>query len=176
MIQRTYQPAPAGVVRQSAVIVRLFALALVVAPWTPTGAQGSAESVVAILKTCVELQNDFERLACYDKATEKLNGAEGTLGAVSAEDVFGMIKGGEPKPEAQPREQLQSITAAVSNIRTAADGTRLIELENGQIWRQSDGKQLRLESGESVTISRGVLGSFKLSTRRGQFVRVQRMQ
>ena len=174
MIERTYQPAPAGVVRQSAVVTRLLALALILAPSAPAGAHESAEGVVAVLKTCVELHNDFERLACYDRAVEQLNEAEGTLGTVSAEDVFGMIKGAEP--QAQPREQLQSITATVSKIRDAADGTRLIELENGQIWRQADSKQLRLESGESVTISRGALGSFKLATSRGRFIRVQRIQ
>jgi hypothetical protein len=129
------------------------------------------------LRACTTLGNDFERLACYDRTMEQLvTGTDDTGTTVTAQDVFGMEKGAQPTVKTPPREDIRSIAAVVREIRELKDGTRLIELENGQVWRQSDTKRISLMSGDNVTITRAALGSFKLVTSGGSFVRVQRVR
>lgn len=63
-----------------------------------------------------------------------------------------------PKP-------LDSLTGHISGITKAADGREIFVLDNRQVWVQleTNGDWLDAHPGEQVTISRGWLGSFRLS-------------
>lgn len=63
-----------------------------------------------------------------------------------------------PKP-------LESLTGHISGITKAADGREVFVLDNRQVWVQleANGDWLDAHTGEQVTISRGWLGSFRLS-------------
>ena len=63
-----------------------------------------------------------------------------------------------PKP-------LQSLTVNISGITKGADGREIFVLDNHQVWVQleANGDWLDVHPGEQVTISRGWLGSFRLS-------------
>lgn len=51
------------------------------------------------------------------------------------------------------------------------------ELDNGQIWEQSEAKRIIAASNQKVTISHGVLGAFFLKTADGTLVvRVHRLK
>ncbi len=50
------------------------------------------------------------------------------------------------------------------------------ELDNGQIWEQSEAMKMTAEPREKVTIRQGVLGAFFLKAADGAVVRVRRVK
>ncbi|MFQ3190206.1 MAG: hypothetical protein ACI936_001336 [Paraglaciecola sp.] len=60
----------------------------------------------------------------------------------------------------RPADSINQIKANVIKIQKAPYGDLIITLENGQVWRQTDGSHFRLSKDEVVIIERGALGSF----------------
>lgn len=129
------------------------------------------------LKQCRAVQNDLQRLTCYDKigsgtftptnvVTEREQYLERTPTATSSAvsttspDNFGI------EHKEVPQEQVTSIIATVDLIEQSKRGLWTITLNNGQKWRQISSDGFLLRKGEEVTISRGVFNSFLL-TRKG---------
>jgi len=71
----------------------------------------------------------------------------------------------EPPPETLP-VKLDKITAKVTSVAYNAPGRFTVELDNGQVWRQVPGDSASAAfnpaSGDTVTISRGFMGSYNL--------------
>ena len=146
-------------------------------------ARVSAEETVplASLKTCAAIDSSGERLACYDRLARgpQASPNEARVTAETPEQMFGIrgqiVRKGDPQQPAE-RAQLTSISAQVTSLGKAADGSLIIVLDNGQTWRQEDSVPLLLETGDEVTISRGALASFRLSTpahRTGRVIRLR---
>lgn len=78
------------------------------------------------------------------------------------------------KPEAD-EEQLNSLTDTIDALKKDPYGKYVVTLKNGQVWKQMETGRIRLSNGDSVTIRRGVLGSY-LMTKAGSksSVRVKR--
>lgn len=94
-------------------------------------------------------------------------GATAAATGQSAEDKFGyrgnMARADLDKKKAE--EQSGDLTAKVAKVETLAHGELLLTLENGQMWQQKAGDRgLRVKVGDEVTIKRGVLNSFLLTT------------
>jgi hypothetical protein len=74
-------------------------------------------------------------------------------------------KPGEAPPPPEP-EALDSITAKVTDYALNPYGRFVVFLDNGQVWRQLEGDtdraHFRKNGGETVVISRGMLGSYNL--------------
>ncbi len=92
------------------------------------------------------MEQDSERLACYDRAIDRLS------------------------PE------LASLSARVTALRHDATGALVIDLDNGQQWLQTSGSSSLLEVGHEVTITRAALNSFRMSTPSGRALKVKRVQ
>jgi hypothetical protein len=69
------------------------------------------------------------------------------------------------------------ITAKVTKISVSSTGDTLVELDNGQVWQQT---QSRLETiaatGDEVTVSRGALGSYFMVSKSRLSTRVKRVK
>jgi len=69
-----------------------------------------------------------------------------------------------PKPAAAEPEPPDEITAKVTSVAFSGTGKFTVTLDNGQIWKQFEGDAARaklgLHDGDSITISRGFLGSY----------------
>jgi hypothetical protein len=80
-----------------------------------------------------------------------------------------------PEPEDQ-----QSLHARIERIRTVTASDFIVYLDNGQAWRHQDialGAYLRV--GEAITISKGTLGSYRLTRDAGNsknWIRVSRIR
>jgi hypothetical protein len=62
------------------------------------------------------------------------------------------------------REEVESIDARVTGVRTNNAGMTVVTLDNGQVWTQSDPNDgLRVRVGDEVRIRRAALGSYKLT-------------
>ena len=156
----------------------------------PAIAQESSASTAAVY-ACVELEDDAERLACYDSAVGRLQQAEeaGELTTVSREDIeevrresFGLSLPSLPRL-ALPSlggddEELNRVTVAVDRVRADAYGKAIVTLENGQVWRQiDDTRVLAIRRGaEMAEIRRASLGSFKMKLDNGRSFRAKREQ
>ena len=141
----------------------------------------AAEPIAPELLACAQIPRNAERLACYDRAIEHLSAGGAQLGsAPSAESSFG-VRSSEPQStargQAAEREELNAVTARVQKLNREQYGMTNIELDNGQVWRQSTGTpNLQLKVGDEVTISRAALGSFLMSLPAGPAIRVKRVR
>ena len=74
---------------------------------------------------------------------------------------------------AEPTE----LTARVNSVSARLSGELLLKLDNGQSWIQAQRKAgVHIKAGERVTISRGALGAYLLSSDSGATMRVRRLQ
>lgn len=133
--------------------------------------------------TCSRIQNNGERLACYDRAVAYLSQpADKQAVAPSAEASFG-LQAGAPQAAAVAAEEesasseISSITARVTELGADREGRKVVTLDNGQTWRElSKSSFVSLNVGDEVTINRAALGSFRMSTSGGRPLRVRRIK
>jgi hypothetical protein len=133
--------------------------------------------------TCSRIQNNGERLACYDRAVAYLSQpAERQTSAPSAETSFG-LQASVPQPpaaaavEESKHGEVSSITAHVTEVTSDREGRKVIALDNGQAWRELNKSGfVTLQAGDEVTINRAALGSFMMSVPNGRPLRVRRVK
>lgn len=69
------------------------------------------------------------------------------------------------------------MVARVDSVSEKLTGELLLKLDNGQSWLQAQRKAgVRIKAGDRVTISRGTLGGYLLSSDSGATMRVRRLQ
>src|SRR5262245_35952761 len=148
----------------------------------PLQAGAEDDALTTAVKACAAIRKNAERLACYDNRVYPVASGSTAVAAPmpSAEEVFGAESSATPATEdAQPtpeREELSKITAHVTAMSRLPRGELQIELDNGQVWRQVDAHELLLHNGDSVTISRGALGTFRMTTSTGRVTKVDRVR
>jgi hypothetical protein len=139
-----------------------------------------AEPLPAPFATCVLMKRDSERLACYDQAVAILQGGSESVAAPSAENMFGAngdIGQVSDAHRGAKREELKQISAQVTSLHRLDDGMIVLELDNGQVWRQQDSDvSLTVGSGDKVTIARATLGTFRITDKRGRAARFRRVR
>ena len=92
--------------------------------------------------------------------------AEAETAPASAEDRRGL-----------PAERSEDIVATVVEIRERPYGELIIFLDNGQVWEQKHrDRRFRLQVGEEVTISKGMISGYRLSGRSNNSIQVSRMK
>ena len=83
-----------------------------------------AEKIPAELRSCVSIERNTERLACYDRGVAALLGASGAA-APSAESSFGLVAS-TPRTDAirspQIEEVLQKVTGKEASVVASGDG------------------------------------------------------
>ena len=139
----------------------------------------NAQDLATGLVQCREINDDDDRLDCFDNLARGLNAQSVVAAApvpeappepeLTEEERFGM----DDLPKAQKekrekREKTKSITAQVLDIARNGRGKYVVILENGQIWRQlnADTTKLRVSSkgaeGATVEIKRKTFGGHSL--------------
>lgn len=135
-----------------------------------TAGNENVTNLESALARCAKTAPSGARLACYDAlAAQRFRIAIPPSSSASAPPLspsptaqdFGL--NAAQKQKARPQKQIQSIEASVIGIRTSAIGRMLVELSNGQLWELDSADPL-LAMGNLVTIRRGALGSYLLTT------------
>ena len=113
---------------------------------------------------CVEIQDDLSRLGCFDKlsltsknTTEKIEAPT----QYQKESRFGGDKI-EKKKRQDSGHNLEKVTYTVTKIKKSITKKLTIYFDNGQVWKQSDNRTLRLKAEDKAELSSGALGSFFL--------------
>lgn len=143
------------------------------------GDAGAADLPEAF-KPCVNMRRDAERLACFDRAAAAIEAGKPGAPGTSPEDLFGTSADlGRPgaADSDSKRDELKQISAAVASTRRSDDGMIVLTLDNGQVWRQQDGNvTLTIEAGDTVTVVRASLGTFRITDERGRSARFKRLR
>jgi hypothetical protein len=131
------------------------------------------------IEACIRLRNDSERLACFDRAVADIQSGQAAP-AAPAQDMFGAnqeTRGAADVKSRIQRDELREITAKVASLRRTPDGMMLLELDNGQVWRQLDSESaLVIEVADTVKVVRASMGTFRISDKRGRSARFRRMR
>ena len=153
------------------------------------------DNVLEAMGQCAAVADSAARLACYDKLAPRLREALATPPTnldhepTKAEqqswfgfDVGDLFGGGSSTPTTPEQfgkerteeqhavretEEIQSISAGVTEVSFTPVGQFIVFLDNGQVWRQLQGESERAHfrsnvKANQVTIERGALGSYNL--------------
>jgi hypothetical protein len=181
---------------------RLLHAAMVIAPLgfgtlAFAKAQAAPPSIpMSVLKQCAEINEPSKRLACYDQVAERPAAAGAALpkdssaakvapaasapGAAVAsaaaaapppKESFGLYTAEHP---AAPKVEAL-ITGKVISIGISSSGRSTVTLEGDQVW-ELDSADPVLKNGDAVTVKRGTLGSFILTTPAGRLHRAHRVR
>jgi hypothetical protein len=149
-----------------------------------------------VLKQCAEINEPSKRLACYDQVAERpptayavspkdspaakvspaasapaAPAASAATKAPPAKESFGLYTAEHP---AAPRVEAL-ITGKVISIGISSSGRSTVTLEGDQVW-ELDSADPVLKNGDAVTVKRGTLGSFILTTPAGRLHRAHRIR
>jgi hypothetical protein len=158
------QPAPPVAANTSAPVAPA-STGEIAAPAPPVAA-ASAPPVAAA--TPAEQESWFGRNvgSVFDAAPEQQTTPE----------KFGADQMPQPEPaQSSAPQEIDSISAQVSDVAFTAFGKFIVILDNGQIWRQIEGDSdvahfKKNPADNQVTISRGAIGSYDLTINGGEKV------
>lgn len=163
----------------------------------PLAAVAETANETDAVYACIDIEPDGDRLACYDDAVGRLKIAEdtGEIATVSRTEVeqvrreaFGFSlpslpafawRGDDSDDGDSKAEKIDTVTLAVSEIERLQTGRLFITLENGQVWRQTDGPRVTYSASrgvESAEIKRAALGSYRMKLDGGRAFRVKRVE
>jgi len=164
----------------------LFVLVGVQSAWAQPSAQPTPAALANAYR-CAELQDNMERLACYDEAVGRLRQAEtqGQIVAIDREGVetlrqesFGFTLPNFARliPGAGGSDgDLARIETQIDRIISRPSGRHSFVMSNGQVWEQVEPQRVsNIHAGDTVTIRQALMGSFMLSPERGAAHRVRR--
>jgi hypothetical protein len=141
---------------------------------------------MSVLKKCADINEPLKRLACYDQVAERPAGAMASTGSAASgtskapaapaaappKETFGLYSVEHPAP---PPAVDMLITAKVISLGSNSRGHSTVTLEGDQVW-ELDSADPVLATGQTVTVKRGTLGSFILTTAAGRLHRVHRIR
>ncbi|ALQ09606.1 MULTISPECIES: hypothetical protein [Pseudoalteromonas] len=165
-------------------------LSLLVLLSAPTFA-AQTEINTQALQACSFIENDFNRLLCYDNTIAGKSLTKPSVAKVLAPpttntnvpiptptqkapsvanaDDFGL------EHKEVHKEKDTEIKATITSIEKAAYGELIINLDNDQQWRQIGSDSMRLKESDTVVITRGVFNSFLLKkANQNRSIRVKR--
>jgi hypothetical protein len=160
------------------VLVATLLVGAALAP-VPAAAQGT--------QPCTEIENDSERLACYDRALRP-NAPAASRGAAEAPSRETRASDRTPRESAAPRAAEAPAAArasAAASSREPVDVTivkiggfpgrnAIFTTDTGEIWVQTDGGRLQMPDPPfQAQIKPGAMGSRFLIPERGRAVRVR---
>lgn len=134
---------------------------------------------------CRKIEDASARLACFDTSVAAMESAnqQKALVVMSEETVKETRRGlfGFSLPrlglfrDSDEDEGLKEMTATIAGVR-GGDGAWVFRLEDGAVWQQTDGIYLRTpKAGQSITIRRAALGSYKANVDGGLGFRIKRV-
>jgi hypothetical protein len=149
---------------------------------------------------CSGIDDDRERLACYDAIFRATTGtpsgtsvdssvaapvaavpaaAAAATAAARPQEDFGLTEAAKRArdPEKAKEDMLESITGVVAAVDRRPAGELIVTLADGQVWVQlSVDRRARVAVGDTVTVKKAALGSHLLVTANRYATRVRRVK
>ena len=143
---------------------------------------------LAALQDCAVIVPVDDRVVCYDRVVERISGIDVPEPKEQNPNTAELDSAPRHSPEADfGRERLpgnskkkgrpQSIDGAVVSCVRSPTGKYVFELDNGQIWRQTDSQRLRWSNCSfAVTVEKIGAGYRLRKTGASHYVRVTRLR
>jgi hypothetical protein len=128
---------------------------------------------------CARIADPAKRLACYDQAFPL---APGVLEQARelARAAFGLDRGKDvPRNPGQSQEEADPdrVQGKVAKVTHGNAGQRVITLDGGQTWMTTESvSAAQMRPGDTVTLRKGLMGNYILTTQGGGVVRVKRVR
>ena len=124
------------------------------------------------IQACKTEPDDARRLQCYDREVARF--------PMTAEQSFGLSGAHSTARQHQSSDAaaaVKNLTAKVVAIHDRPHAGFIVTLDNGQVWAQNDMDYTRrIDSGDTITIRSGALGSFWLVGPSGWTTKAHRLQ
>ncbi|MEO1043861.1 MAG: hypothetical protein AAFX04_00300 [Pseudomonadota bacterium] len=138
------------------------------------------------LYACLDIEDDSERLACYDREVRSFSQAQNAGEVIVAErkdvekarrELFGLSLSENPLFGDADDEGVRSITATIKSVRQQRDGRWIMTLDTGARWIQAESRRNRRgpRTNDTVEIKRGALGAFVATPEGGKSFKVRRI-
>lgn len=113
------------------------------------------------MKSCADIENVDARVACYDKAMERIESSD------SVESVVSERGSGKQKEKEKAKAKDTAITATITGVTELTRGNFQISLDNGEVWRENrPDRGSSYKVGDRITITEGSLSSHRLKSHR----------
>lgn len=155
--------------------VSLFVAAMVVPCWLAAATTTAAAQEQS--HSCAGVAGPTERLACYDAVFPPLSDPEALAQAKEkAVAEFGLSSSQLRERTPNHAPEPSRIEAAVASLSQRSDGSRVVTLDNGQVWVLTKvTSKGPLNVGDRVKVRAAALGTYMLVTPGGVPLRVRRM-
>lgn len=124
------------------------------------------------IQGCKSESDDARRLQCYDREVARF--------PMTSEQSFGLSGAHSTARQHQSSNAaaaVKNLTAKVVAIQDRPHAGFIVTLDNGQVWAQNEMDYTRrIDSGDTITIKPGALGSFWLVGPSGWTTRAHRLQ
>jgi hypothetical protein len=162
---------------------------------TPAAAQADpadaldTPEIINSMFECRDIEDDAERLACFDREVGRVYEAQESKDLVIADrkqvrearrglfglrlpNLGGIFGGGDDDEE----DEIKEITSTIKSVRRMSNGRYFFVLEDGARWMQTETPRLaNYDVGDTIVIKRASLGSFMAKVNGGRAVRVKRV-
>lgn len=160
-----------------AVTVLLAGMFITSPSWSHDNSQGQ----------CRDLKDDNERLSCFDQSHHETAKVEhpsettvykpdfnGTLTQEMLVSAFG-LREKDLAIRIPQDKQLKRIESTIVKSEIAVDGTYIMELENGQVWKENEPGRMKIKTNQTVKISKNLM-SYRMKPEKGRTITVKRMK
>lgn len=136
--------------------------------------EATSPTVVVELMACRSIGSEMERLACFDRAAAAFEAArqQREIAVVDSREVREARRSlfGLPVPklkllsEGQNAEEAESITGTIRSVQVGRGGKWIVQVDDA-VWQTTDSAYFQVlpKVGQEATVTRGVMGSFRLS-------------
>jgi len=171
-------------------VITMFSAAAMASPSAAQKTQPPSP-LLSALKACHSITNAAEKLACFERASQALIGAEekGEVAVVQRKQVqevrrslFGFSvpkfpffsKGGKEVDDEEPRE----IISSLRSFNSIGNGRYRVQIADASaVWETTESSMLRdPKPGDKVTIKGGVMGSYFMQIGTQRWVRARRVR
>jgi hypothetical protein len=129
------------------------------------------DSIIDRMRICATEANEAKRLACYDSAIGRSQGASEDVG------VTGQLLRSQRRQAGLTEAPAQDMSAKVVSVVQPPLGKLVVTLDNGQVWAQQEVLDFPLHVGDFITVKHGLFGAMWMSNgRRHLETRVQRIR
>ena len=123
---------------------------------TQSGTAAADGGLADGLRQCAAIPDVTKRTACYDALATSTKESPSSFGNETTAQS-------RADRSAEESDQVQGITARITDYTFTPFGKFVVVLDNGQIWQEQEGESDRAHlsgAGNTISISRGAFGSY----------------
>ena len=134
-------------------------------------------------RDCAVIESSVERLACFDATygdgtdSAMTAVAPATIEAVPTSTVTVPSEADFGQQKSKTELEGESLDSVITGVDRDAYDKLIFELDNGQVWRQTESKHFPIDPGQATEIRHGAMGSYKLYVKgESRWTRVRRVK